>query len=390
MICGSSIDWRTLPDSVYQNFMSAIPTDADLYLRPTAFVDAPFGHDDKVLRLAGGLSWFSALEVTAVSEGVRSSSQLVTVEQFSKFLESLSDAQAAKVNLVLERLTADRDPISLGERVIRFDQPMVAGILNVTPDSFSDGGKFVDDPQAAADVGFAMASAGAAIIDVGGESTRPGSADVWEGDELKRVLPVIERLAGSGTAVSIDTRKAAVMEAALAAGAGMVNDVSALRYDERALELVARAQCPIIIMHHAGKGHELHADPNYRDPLIEVFDWLNDRVDAMTDAGISRRNIIVDPGIGFGKSLQHNLALVNGLALFHGLGCPIMLGASRKRVIGALSNEAQPQERLGGSIAMANHGASLGAQLLRVHDVFESVQALHVWRGLRDAALIPH
>ena len=143
MICGSSIDWRTLPDSVYQNFMGAIPTDADLYLRPTAFVDAPFGHDDKVLRLAGGLSWFSALEVTAVSEGIRSSSQLVTVEQFSKFLESLSDAQAAKANLVLERLTADRDPISLGERVIRFDQPMVAGILNVTPDSFSDGGKFV-------------------------------------------------------------------------------------------------------------------------------------------------------------------------------------------------------------------------------------------------------
>jgi dihydropteroate synthase len=370
--------------------MNAIPADADLYFRPTAFVDAPFGHDDKVLRLAGGLSWFSALEIVAVHEGLRKSSQLVTVEQIGAFVETLSEAQAARANLVLERITAEREPLSLGQRVLRFDQPMVAGILNVTPDSFSDGGKFVDDPQAAADVGFAMASAGAAIIDVGGESTRPGSADVWEGDELKRVLPVIERLAGSGTAVSIDTRKAAVMEAALAAGAGMVNDVSALRYDERALELVANAQCPVIIMHHAGKGHELHADPKYRDPLIEVFDWLSDRIGLMTGAGISRRNIIVDPGIGFGKSLQHNLALVNGLALFHGLGCPIMLGASRKRVIGALSNEARPQERLGGSIAMANHGASLGAQLLRVHDVFESVQALHVWRGLRDAALIPH
>jgi dihydropteroate synthase len=201
-------------------------------------------------------------------------------------------------------------------------------------------------------------------------------------------VPVIERLAAGGALVSIDTRKAAVMEAALAAGAGIVNDVSALLWDDRALEVVASAGCPVILMHSPDPAKGPHGGSGYANVLTEVYDWLEARITAVVAGGVDRAKIIVDPGIGFGKTLQENLALLNGLALFHGLGCPIMLGASRKRLIGALSNEAPASERLGGSIALALKGAEAGVQLLRVHDVAESVQAIRVWRGCKDQALV--
>ncbi|HEY0012041.1 MAG TPA: dihydropteroate synthase [Allosphingosinicella sp.] len=356
-----------------------------VYLRPTGFVDAPFGLDGKVERLAGGLLWFAAVEITVMDSRSRVSSDLVTVEAMADVLNGLSDgARRAWTNL-----TAPRAPLTLGQRVVRLDQPQVMGIVNATPDSFSDGGAYAD-ADAAADAGHAMAAAGAALIDVGGESTRPGAQTVWEGDEVKRVLPVVERLARSGTAVSVDTRKAAVMEAALAAGAALVNDVSALTWDERASEVVARAGCPVVLMHHQGTPETMQQSPSYDRPvLFEVYDWLQARIEAAVAAGIDRSRIVVDPGIGFGKSVQHNLQVMNGLALLHGLGCPIMLGASRKRMIGALAGEAPADQRLPGSIALALKGADQGVQLLRVHDVPETVQALRVWRGLRDAALTP-
>jgi dihydropteroate synthase len=355
------------------------------YLRPTAFVDAPFGHDGKVARLAGGMLWFAALERVTMEGDRRLDSELVPVERIEPALAGLGDeAQRA-----WHRLTSPRAALRLRERVVRLDQPQVAGILNVTPDSFSDGGRFADS-DAAAQAGFAMAEAGAAIVDVGGESTRPGAKPVWEGDEIERVLPTVTRLAAGGTAVSIDTRKAAVMEAALGAGAAMVNDVSALTYDERSPELVARAGCPVVLMHHLGTPETMQQSPSYDRPvLFAVYDWLEARIAAAEAAGVERARIIVDPGIGFGKSVQHNLDLLNGLALLHGLGCPIMIGASRKRMIGALSGEAPADARLFGSIALAIKAADQGAQLLRVHDVPETVQALRVWRGLRDAALTP-
>jgi dihydropteroate synthase len=190
--------------------------------------------------------------------------------------------------------------------------------------------------------------------------------------------------------VSIDPRKAAVMEAALGAGAALVNDVSALTFDPRAADVVARAGCPVVLMHHQGSPETMQQAPNYDRPvLLEVYDWLAERIAAAVAAGIDRSRIVVDPGIGFGKNVQHNLQLINGLAMLHGLGCPVMLGASRKRTIGALSNEAPADQRLAGSLALALKGAEQGVQLLRVHDVPETVQALRVWRGLRDAALAP-
>ena len=331
--------------------MTDIPPGARLYLRPTGFVDAPFGPDGKVLRLAGSLLWFSAFEIIAVDGGERLAPRLVTVAGLDDFLAGVSGDQAERARATIARITAPREALQLGEHVLRFDESRVAAILNVTPDSFSDGGRHSEDPQGAVDAGFAMSAQGAAFIDIGGESTRPGAAYVRESDEIERVVPVIEGLAASGVAISIDTRKAIVMEAALAAGASIVNDVSGLRYDDRAIELVVNASCPAIIMHHAGKEDELHADPNYRDSLVEVYDWLEDRITVLIEAGMSRERILVDPGIGFGKAVQHNLALINGLSLFHGhcCRCPIMLGASRQTIYTDPQTTITARSRTGGS-----------------------------------------
>ncbi|MEH3158194.1 MAG: dihydropteroate synthase [Sphingomonas taxi] len=347
-----------------------------MHLRPVQFVDTPVTQaDGAVARLAGGMQWFAAYEV--IEDGRKRTVPVADVASLGPRAQALH-----------ARIIAPRAPLVLGERTLRLDQPLVAGILNVTPDSFSDGGRHGHDPAAAAAAGVDMAAAGAALVDLGGESTRPGAAQVWEGDEIARVVPVIEWLARSGTPVSIDTRKAAVMEAVLAAGAHVVNDVSALLWDDRALDVVVRAGCPVVLMHSPDPKEGGHARTGYRDVLTEVFDWLEARIAAVVAAGVEPARIVVDPGIGFGKTLSENLALINGLALFHGLGCPIMLGASRKRMIGALDNEAPVAARLGGSLALALKGAEAGVQLLRVHDVAATVQALKVWRGLRDRALV--
>ncbi len=350
-------------------------------LRPTGFVDAPFGHDGKVARLAGGLNWFASVELLRVEGNRRVGTELVPVEG----IEARFD-QAMAVDW--HRLTAPRCALRLGERTVRLDQPQIMGIVNVTPDSFSDGGRF-SGPEEAAQAGAHMAAMGAAILDVGGESTRPGAKPVWEGDEIERVVPVIRQLADAGNAVSVDTRKAAVVEAALDAGIRLVNDVSALTFDDRLAGVVAASGVPVVLMHHQGDPASMQDSPRYEDVLVQVYLWLEARIAAAEAAGIARANILVDPGFGFGKSVSHNLELMNGLAMLHGLGCPVVLGASRKRTIGALSNEATADQRLGGSLAFALKAVEQGAQLLRVHDVFETVQALRVWRGLRDQALTP-
>jgi dihydropteroate synthase len=355
---------------------------SNTYLRPTAFVDTPVGFDGQVQRLAGGLSFFTAYEVIRIEGGLRTGKALVPVGEIDAAIGDDPAARAALANL-----TGARAPLVLGMRTIRLDQPQVMAILNMTPDSFSDGGRHNGNAEAAASTGVAMAAAGAAIVDVGGESTRPGAQAVWEGDEIARTQPVVEHLARAGVAVSIDTRKSAVMRSALAAGAGIVNDVSALLYDDAALSLMQEATCPIVIMHSPDAARSLHKNAGYTDPLIETYDWLADRIAALDAAGIARSRLIVDPGIGFGKGVGDNLAILNGLALFHGLGCPVLVGASRKRFIGALANEAPVEDRLAGSLTVALKAAEQGAQIVRVHDVAESVQALKVWRGLRDQGM---
>ncbi|MCA2012924.1 dihydropteroate synthase [Cereibacter sphaeroides] len=263
------------------------------------------------------------------------------------------------------------------------DRPLVMGIVNVTPDSFSDGGTLGSVAEAVARA-RAQVEAGADILDIGGESTRPGAAEVPVVDEIARTAPVIAaiRAEGISTPISIDTRKAGVAEAALKAGADIVNDVSALTWDADLARVTAEFGAPICLMHAQGTPQTMQADPRYDDVLREVYDWLGARMDHAVAQGIAPEKIITDVGIGFGKTLQHNLTLLKGLALFHGLGAPVLLGASRKRFIGTLSGVDEAAARMPGSLAVALHAAAQGAQIIRVHDVAETVQALALWRAL--------
>ena len=353
------------------------------YLRPIALADSPQAEEGDALRLAGGMVYASRFAVVA-----RKGGRVVSRRRYGlRELEAALPDLPAVVSEQLANLRQVHAPLACGARTLRLDQPQVMGILNVTPDSFSDGGEFLDKPEVAMAHASAMLEAGAAIIDVGGESTRPGAAAVWEGDEIARVLPMVEKLAASGAAISIDTRRQAVMTAALGAGAQVINDVSALRFDPRSVDFAVSSGAPVVLMHAPGDGADLHGDGNYADVVLDVFDWLKERRDAVVAAGVPREKIVLDPGIGFGKSVADNLALMNALPLFHALGQPLLVGASRKRMIGALSNETPAHKRLGGSLTLALKAMDAGVQMLRVHDVAETVQAVHVWRGLRDAAL---
>jgi dihydropteroate synthase len=253
------------------------------------------------------------------------------------------------------------------------------GILNVTPDSFSDGGRFADVESALAHA-RAMKAAGADFIDVGGESTRPGAAEVPVDEELARVLPVIERLRAEGLGpISVDTRKARVMREAATAGADLINDVSALTFDPGALPAAAETGLPVVLMHAQGTPETMQKDPRYKDAVAEVHAYLADRIAACVSAGIGKDKIVIDPGIGFGKTLQHNLELLANLARFDDLGCPLLLGASRKSFIQKIEEGAGPDDRLGGSLAAAAAGLEQGVKLFRVHDVAESAQFIRVW-----------
>jgi len=362
-----------------------------LYLHPLTLVSSPQAVGGDAVRLAGGMVFAHLFAVTVARDGTVVQRKLATAATIEDAFSRLPDALGPEAEAQWAGLTTAHPPLQLGGRTIRLDQPQVMGVLNVTPDSFSDGGRFLDDPAEARAHAAAMHEAGAAILDIGGESTRPGAAAVWEGDEIRRVVPAVEAAVAMGAAVSIDTRRPAVMEAAIAAGAHVINDVSALRHDPRSLEFAARSGVPVILMHAPGpvdsSTEDLHAGGGYGNVVFEVFDWLRAARDRAIAAGIARGRIVLDPGLGFGKTMADNLALLGALPLFHALGQPMVLGASRKRMIGALSNEAPAHQRLGGSVALAVKGMDAGFQLLRVHDVADTVQARNVWRGLRDAAL---
>jgi dihydropteroate synthase len=259
-------------------------------------------------------------------------------------------------------------------RALTLDRPRVVGIVNVTPDSFSDGGQFAD-VQAAVAHGLRLAGEGADMLDVGGESTRPGAAEVSVEEELQRVIPVIEQLvARTALPIAVDTSKPEVMRAAAAAGAGMINDVYGLRR-EGALDAVAELRVPVCLAHMQGEPRSMQDDPHYDDVVGEVHRFLTDRLFACELAGIDRRKVMVDPGFGFGKTAAHNLALLRGLPVLCRQGLPVVAGLSRKSLIGAVTGVPVTQ-RLGGSIALAILAAQRGARLLRVHDVDETVQAL--------------
>ena len=330
------------------------------YYRPIPMTDpaCPQG----ALPLAGGWCWFSLVEVLERGQPAR--------------LVPAIDLPAE----VRDRLTAQRPDFGgLG-----MSAPRIMGILNVTPDSFSDGGLFLR-PEAALMQARRMAAA-ADVLDIGGESTRPGAVEVAVDDEIARTAPVIAALRAGGLdcPISIDTRKAGVAQAALAAGAGIVNDVAALGFDPLLAGVVADSGAPVILMHNQGDPATMQDDPRYDDVLLDVFDFLADRVAFAVAAGIPRSRIAIDPGIGFGKTLAHNLTLLNRLSIFHDLGLPILLGASRKRFIGTIGAEAEAAKRMPGSLAVALAGVAQGAQIIRVHDVAETRQALSLWQAVTN------
>ena len=326
-----------------------------IYTRPIAMTDP--ARPDGAFSLAGGWAWFSHAE-------------LIQRDRPSRIVAAADlDAETR------DRLSAAR-PDFAG---LHMDRPRVMGILNVTPDSFSDGGLFLK-PEAALMQARRMA-AGADILDIGGESTRPGAVDVAQAEEIARTAPVIAAMrdAGLDIPVSIDTRKAAVADAAFAAGASILNDVTALQFDPAMAATAARLGAPVILMHSIATPATMQDVPEYDDVLLDVYDALALRLAAAEAAGIARSRLAIDPGIGFGKTLQHNLTLLSRLSLFHNLGVPVLLGASRKRFIGTISAEADAQKRLPGSLAVALAGVAQGMQMIRVHDVAETRQALSLW-----------
>jgi dihydropteroate synthase len=272
-------------------------------------------------------------------------------------------------------------------RVLRLDRPRVMGIVNVTPDSFSDGGAH-DTLEAALAHGLELAAEGADILDIGGESTRPGAQAVPLEEELRRVVPLIERLSRETTLpISIDTFKPAVMRAAVAAGAGMINDISGLRA-EGALQAAAELGVPVVLMHMLGDPQSMQDAPAYDDVVGQVHRFLAERIFAAEMSGIDRKKIVIDPGFGFGKTTAHNLALLAQLQRFTELGVPVLAGLSRKRSIGELTGRQVPAERMAGSLAAHLIAAQRGAMILRVHDVAATVDALKVWAAV-DAVPLP-
>lgn len=334
-----------------------------LYYRPVArFGETPTAQS---FPLAGGLCWFDTVAVHTRGGGVQAM--------------PASDIPAE----VLENLVRARKPIA----GMAMTGPRIMGILNVTPDSFSDGGLF-DAPERALAHALKMQEDGAAIIDVGGESTRPGAAEVQIAEEIARTAPVISAIrAESDVPISIDTRKSEVALAAQEAGASLINDVAAFTFDPELAHVAARARLPVCIMHAKGSPETMQNDPSYDDVLLDVYDFLSERVEAAVAAGIARDQIVVDPGIGFGKTLEHNLTLLRGIALFHGLGCPVLLGASRKRFIGTIGGGKEASDRVSGSVAVALFAARRGVQILRVHDIFATKQALDLEWAIGGAAM---
>lgn len=328
------------------------------YFRPLAQVGPVV--PDHAVTLAGGWSWFSAVEV--LGRGRKP--------------QIISACELAQEEL--EKLSAPRPDLA----GMAMDRPHIMGILNATPDSFSDGGKHAA-ARDAVKAGRAMAAAGATILDVGGESTRPGAETVAINAEIDRVVPVIEGLRGAGVDVpiSIDTRKVQVATQAHGAGANLVNDVSGFTYDAHLASFCASCALPVCVMHALGDPTTMQDDPQYDDVLLDVYDFLKGQIAMLTQAGIPATQIIVDPGIGFGKTIPHNLALLARLSLFHSLGTPILLGASRKGFIGKIGNTPDASNRAPGSIAVALAALTHGVQVLRVHDVAQTAQAIALWQA---------
>jgi dihydropteroate synthase len=349
-----------------------------IYVRPVGIFPAPLEDEGEKawggLPLAGQPLRYAAIEIIE-REGARVQRRIAALGD--AFERDWGRHTLAASDLI-EAMGAPRPRLA----GLALDRPRIMGIVNVTPDSFSDGGRLTSADAAIAHA-LQLAEEGADILDIGGESTRPGADYVPVEEELSRVIPVIEGLRGRTEAlISTDTRKAEVMARAAAAGADILNDVSALTHDPMSLSVAAETGLPVILMHAQGDPKTMNEDPRYDDVVLDVFDFLEKRIAVCEAAGIPKSKLVVDPGIGFGKHLPHNVAVMASLSLYHGLGVPVLLGASRKKLIDHISDAPNPADRVPGSIAAALAAAAQGVQLVRVHDVAATRQALSVWRAV--------
>jgi dihydropteroate synthase len=350
-------------------------SDCPVALRPLGMISGTAAQEavetDHARWLAGGPIAFMTAELFLDgADGVHVVA--APIREIESWAVDEGEAVAVAVATVLDGSTPPRPPFC----GLFLDRPVIMGVVNVTPDSFHDGGSFVD-PGAAIAQGEALLEAGADILDIGGESTRPGAEPISDDEELARIIPVIETLARLQATISVDTRRASVMEVALASGARIVNDITALA-DPGAVEIVAKAGASVLLMHMQGEPDTMQRAPQYDHAPYEICSYLAGRIRACEDAGITRDRIAIDPGIGFGKTDAHNLQIMASLAILQGLGCAVAVGASRKSLIGRIAGIADTADRLPGTIALTALAAGQGAQIHRVHDVAEVHQALAI------------
>lgn len=340
------------------------------YLRPLSLV---FGADAQAMIAAGN----------AGALGGNSHIAFTHAERIMRDGKSITRSVHTFSEIQNHPLTDEITQLRKGFAGLTFDRCIIMGIVNVTPDSFSDGGQHGETNLAVAH-GLALAEQGADILDVGGESTRPGSNEVSLAEERARIMPVVAALAANHR-VSVDTRKGSLMREAASVGAQIINDVSALHFDPASAPAIIATGLPVVLMHAQGEPRTMQLAPKYHDVVLDVYDWLEDRINAAVAAGIPKSLIAVDPGIGFGKTIHHNLELLRQLSIFHGLGVALLVGLSRKNMVGVLTGEKTAAKRVSGSVGGALQAAMMGIHILRVHDVKETADALAVF----NAALAP-
>jgi dihydropteroate synthase len=342
-----------------------------IYLRPLSFI---FGDDARSLIESGQAGALGGMNYIGFSKV-----ELITRENKTVQREIISFHEVKDHPLVAE-ITRRRGMFG----GLELNRTQIMGIVNVTPDSFSDGGDH-SESETAIEHGRKLSEQGADILDIGGESTRPGSNEVKLDEERHRIMPVIKALSKDHV-VSVDTRKSILMADALQVGAAIINDVSALGFDPASAATISAAQSPVILMHAQGEPRTMQLAPKYHDVALDVYDWLSERIEFAVNAGIPKSRMCVDPGIGFGKTIHHNLELLRQLSLFHGLGVGLLVGLSRKNMVGVLTGEKVAAQRVAGSVGGALQAAMMGAHILRVHDVKETVDALAVFQGALDPA----
>ena len=363
--------------------MSHFKKSSKYYIRPFGFVSENEGKKlekfGKSLKIGSTSRYFTRIELIKNSGKV--SSDFFDIDEFYDFVKINN---IVKLKTSLDNIISPRKLLEKKKYFEKNKKFFIFGILNITPDSFSDGGDFTDVNKATEEA-IKMVNIGADYVDIGGESTRPGAKKVRVSDEILRVMPIIQKLKQKKIRISLDTRNSETMKFGILSGVSIINDVSGLDSDKNSLQVIKESNVPVIIMHMPGNPSNMMKKNIYDNLILDLVDFFHKKIDFCTKHGLNKNNIIIDPGIGFGKDTNQNLEILKNISIFHSLGCPIMLGASRKRFISSILEEKDPKKRLPGSLSAVIHSLHQGVQIMRVHDVKETFQAIEVWNHIESA-----